>query len=61
MLFKKKKEETIITSVEDVDLFDDNDIQTTFNTDDIDELGGVVVEGSEPELDDSPDVDMEEE
>lgn len=40
---------------------DINDIQTTFNTDDIDELGGEIVEGDEPEVDDTPDVDEEEE
>lgn len=51
-MFKKKTKKDVV---------EDDDIQTTFNTDDIDELGGVIVEGSEPELDDSPDVDMEEE
>lgn len=38
-------------------LLEDDEIQTTFNEDDIDELGGILVEGDEPELDDTPDVD----
>ena len=35
----------------------EEELQTTFNTDDIEELGGVIVEGDEPEIDDLPDVD----
>lgn len=39
----------------------EEELQTTFNTDDIEELGGEIVEGDEPEIDDSPDVDDTEE
>lgn len=69
-LFKKDSTEVEITSdvqIENVEEsvpvdteYEDDEIQTTFNTDDIEELGGVIVEGDEPELDDSPDVDEEE-
>ena len=39
----------------------EEELQTTFNTDDIEELGGEIIEGDEPEVDDSPDVDDTEE
>lgn len=47
-----------ITQIEE-DLAED--IQTTFNEDDFDELGGEVILGEEPEVDDLPDVEEEEE
>lgn len=61
MFFKKKENE--VENVEEIveEVIEDDEIQTTFNTDDIDELGGEIVEGSEPEIDDLPDVDEEEE
>lgn len=69
-LFKKDSTEVEITSdvqIENVEEsvpvdteYEDDEIQTTFNTDDIEELGGEIVEGDEPEVDDSPDVDEEE-